>query len=130
MTTRGDAPSETGPDEGDRWAGGDRGSVPPPESGAPYPVGYSYSGYSGYPDRQAGTNPLAIFALAVAVAGVVSAGLVGGAGAVLGMVLGTVALIQIKRSPQGGRALAVAAVVVSVATLLVSLVLRAMALHG
>ena len=124
MTARGDAPSERGPDEGDRWAGGDPGSAPPPESGAPYPVGYSY------PDRQAGTNPLAIFALAVAVAGVVSAGLVGGAGAVLGFVLGAVALIQIKRSPQGGRALAVAAVVVSVVTLLVSLVLRAMALHG
>ena len=124
MTARGDAPSERGPDEGDRWTGGYPGSAPPPESCAPYPVGY------GYPDRQAGTNPLAIFALAVAVAGVVSAGLVGGAGAVLGIVLGAVALIQIKRSPQGGRALAVAAVVVSVATLLVSLVLRAMALHG
>ena len=124
MTAGGGAPSEKGPDEGRRWIGGYQGSAPPPESGAPYPVGY------GYPDRQAGTNPLAIFALAVAVAGVVSAGLVGGAGAVLGIVLGAVALIQIKRTPQGGRALAAAAVAVGVVTLLVSLVLRAMALHG
>lgn len=105
MTAGGGAPSENGRDEG-------------------------YPGYPRYPDRQAGTNPLAVFALVSAVAGVLSAGLVGGAGAALGIVLGTVALSQIRRSPQGGRAPALAAIVVGVATLLVSLVLRAMALHG
>ena len=55
-------------------------------------------------------------------------GLVGGVGSVLGIALGAVALTQIKRSPQDGRGPALAAILVGIATLLVSFVLRAFAL--
>lgn len=123
MTAGGGAPSEKGPDERDRPPGGYTPHPPPPEFGDPYPGGYAY------PARQPGTNPLAIFALVSAVVGVLSVGLVGGAGSVLGIVLGAVALTQIKRIPQGGHGLAVAAIVVGIATLLVSFVLRALALN-
>ncbi|MCE9515328.1 MAG: DUF4190 domain-containing protein [Mycobacterium sp.] len=118
MTAGGGAPRETGPDDGDRPSD----HAPPPELGAPYLGGY------GYPARKDGTNPLAIFALVSSVLGVVSVGLVGGVGSALGIVLGAVALTQIKRSPQGGRGPALAAIVVGLATLLVSFVLRAFAL--
>ena len=126
MTAGGGAPRETGSDDGDRPPGASEaspaGHAPPPEFGAPYLGGY------GYPARKAGTNPLAIFALVSSVLGVVSVGLVGGVGSILGIVLGAVALTQIKRSPQGGRGPALAAIVVGLATLLVSFVLRAFAL--
>lgn len=123
MTAGGGAPRETGPDGRDRPPGASEappaGNAPPPEFAAPYLGGY------GYPARKAGTNPLAIFALVSSVLGVVSVGLVGGLGSALGIVLGAVALTQIKRSPQGGRSPALAAIVVGVATLLLSFVLRA-----
>lgn len=126
MTAGGGAPRETGPDDSDRPPGASEaplaGNAPPPEFAAPYLGGY------GYPAPKAGTNPLAIFALVSSVLGVVSVGLVGGVGSVLGIVLGGVALTQIKRSPQGGRGPALAAIVVGVATLLVSFTLRAFAL--
>jgi hypothetical protein len=134
MTAGGGAPRETGPDGRDRHPGASEappaggppppsaGNAPPPEFAAPYLGGY------GYPARKAGTNPLAIFALVSSVLGVVSVGLVGGVASVLGIVLGAVALTQIKRSPQGGRGQALAAIVVGVAALLVSFVLRAFAL--
>ena len=64
------------------------------------------------------------------VLGVVSVGLVGWAASILGIVLGAIALTQIKRRPQGGRGPAKAAIVVGVATVLVSFVLSAFALTG
>lgn len=119
-------PQETGPDGRDRPPAASEappaGGAPPPELAAPYLGGY------GYPAPKAGTNPLAIFALVSSVLGVVSVGLVGGVGSVLGIALGAVALTQIKRSPQGGRGPALAAILVGIATLLVSFVLRAFAL--
>ena len=126
MTAGGGAPRETGPDGRDRPPAASEappaGGAPPPELAAPYLGGY------GYPAPKAGTNPLAIFALVSSVLGVVSVGLVGGVGSVLGIALGAVALTQIKRSPQGGRGPALAAILVGFATLLVSFVLRAFAL--
>ena len=130
MTAGGGAPRETGPDGHDRppLAGSAppplAGSAPPPELGAPYLGGY------GYPERQGGSNPLAIFALVASVLGVVSVGLVGWSASILGIVLGAIALTQIKRRPQGGRGPAKAASVVGVATVLVSFVLSAFALTG
>lgn len=86
-------------------------SYPPAEYGPPYPGGY------GYPAAPQGTNPLAIFSLIASVAGLLC-----GLGSVIGIVLGAVAINQTKRSGQDGYGLAVAGVVVGVATLVVALI--------
>jgi len=87
------------------------GFAPPPESGYPYPVGY------GYPTQQAGTNSLAIFSLVASVVGLLC-----GLGSLVGIVLGAIAISQIKRTGQGGYGLAVAGIVVGVASLVISVV--------
>ena len=92
------------------------GYAPPPEYGTPYPVGY------GYPAGQQGTNPLAIFSLVASVVGLLC-----GIGSIIGIVLGAIAINQIKRSGQAGYGLAVAGVVVGVASLAISLVWMALA---
>lgn len=84
---------------------------PPPEyAGGPYPVGY------GYPPGQAGTNPLAIVSLIASVLWVC------GLGSVAGIVLGAVAINQVKRSGQSGYGLAIAGIVVGVAGLAIALI--------
>jgi len=87
------------------------GYAPPPEYGAPYPTGY------GYPAQQAGTNSLAIFSLVASVVGLLC-----GVGSIVGIVLGAIALSQIKKTRQGGYGLAVAGIVVGVASLVISIV--------
>ena len=87
------------------------GLAPPPEYGYPYPVGY------GYPTQQAGTNSLAIYSLAASVVGLLC-----GLGSMIGIVLGAIAINQIKRTRQGGYGLAVAGIVVGVASLVISVV--------
>ena len=87
------------------------GFAPPPESGYPYPVGY------GYPTQQAGTNSLAVFSLVASVVGLLC-----GLGSLVGIVLGAIAISQIKRTRQGGYGLAVAGIVVGVASLVISVV--------
>ncbi|MCX2930776.1 DUF4190 domain-containing protein [Mycobacterium sp. CVI_P3] len=85
---------------------------PPPQyGGAPYPGGY------GYPAPDTGTNTLAIWSLVAAVIGLLC-----GIGSIVGIVLGLVALNQIKQSRQGGYGLAVAGIVVGVATLIISVI--------
>lgn len=84
---------------------------PPPEYAAPYVGGYSV------PNPATGTNSLAIFSLVASVVGLLC-----GIGSVIGIVLGAVALNQIKRTRQGGYGLAVAGIVVGVASLIISLV--------
>lgn len=86
-------------------------AYPPPEHVAPYPGGY------GFPAVPQGTNPLAIFSLVASVAGLLC-----GLGSVIGIVLGVVAMNQTKRSGQDGYGLAVAGLVVGVATLVVGLI--------
>jgi hypothetical protein len=85
--------------------------APPPEYGYPYPVGY------GYPTQQPGTNSLAIYSLVASVVGLLC-----GLGSMIGIVLGAIAINQIKRTRQGGYGLAVAGIVVGVASLLISIV--------
>ncbi|MFZ4372298.1 MAG: DUF4190 domain-containing protein [Mycobacterium sp.] len=87
------------------------GYAPPPEYGAPYPTGY------GYPAQQAGTNSLAIFSLVASVVGLLC-----GVGSIVGIVLGSIAISQIKKTRQGGYGLAVAGIVVGVASLVISIV--------
>lgn len=91
------------------------GAYPPPPPG--YPAqGFGAPGY-GAPTSEPGTNSLAIFSLVASVVGLLC-----GVGSVIGIVLGAVALNQIKRSRQGGYGLAVAGIVVGVASLIISLV--------
>jgi hypothetical protein len=85
--------------------------APPPEYGAPYPTGY------GYPAQPTGTNSLAIFSLVASVVGLLC-----GIGSIIGIVLGTIAISQIKKSRQNGYGLAVAGIVVGVASLVISIV--------
>jgi hypothetical protein len=87
------------------------GYAPPPEYGAPYPGGY------GYPVAAAGTNSLAIFSLVASVVGLLC-----GVGSIIGIVLGAIAINQIKKTRQGGYGLAVAGIVVGVASLVISIV--------
>ncbi len=92
-------------------------NVPPP--GHPDPAapvaGFGY----GTPVRS-GTNPIAVAALGSAIAGFVP--YCGGVLSIVGIVLGTVALNQIKQAPQNGYGLAVSAIVVGVATLIIGLI--------
>ena len=89
---------------------------PPPEYGAPYPGGYYYQ--PGYPppppDR---TNRLAIGSIIASVFGLLC-----GIGSIVGIVLGALALNQIKRSREGGYGLAIAGIVIGVASLVISIV--------
>lgn len=92
------------------------GGYPPvaPYGGYPPPApGY----YPGYPQAPAGTNSLAIFSLVASVIGLLC-----GVGSIIGIVLGAIALRQIKRTGQQGYGLAVAGIVVGVASLIISLV--------
>ena len=87
------------------------GYAPPPEYGAPYPTGY------GYPVAAGGTNSLAIFSLVASVVGLLC-----GVGSIIGIVLGAIAINQIKKTRQGGYGLAVAGIVVGVASLVISII--------
>jgi hypothetical protein len=88
-------------------------SAPPPPQfgGQPYPGGYNY------PNPQAGTNTMAISSLVASVIGLLC-----GIGSIVGIVLGVVALNQIKQTRQAGYGLAIAGIVVGVATLIISMI--------
>jgi len=80
---------------------------PPPPQGAPYP------GWYGAPDP--GTNTFAISSLVASVVGLLC-----GIGSIVGIVLGVIALNQIKQTRQGGYGLAVAGIIVGIGTLIIS----------
>ena len=85
---------------------------PPPQfGGQPYPGGYNY------PSPQAGTNTMAISSLVASVVGLLC-----GIGSIVGIVLGVLALNQIKKTRQAGYGLAIAGIVVGVATLIISMI--------
>lgn len=99
---------------------GNAAAYPPPAPmpgpyGSP-PVGYypdlSYGG--GYGAMQAGTNTMAIVSLVSAIVGVFCC-----IGAIVGVVCGIVGINQIKQTHEEGFGLAVAGIVISVATMLV-----------
>ena len=105
------APPYGAPTYGDAYPPPPSGYAPPPEYGAPYPTGY------GYPAAPAGTNSLAIFSLVASVVGLLC-----GVGSIVGIGLGAIAINQIKKTRQGGYGLAVAGIVVGVASLAISIV--------
>ncbi|WP_142389929.1 DUF4190 domain-containing protein, partial [Mycobacterium sp. shizuoka-1] len=91
------------------------GGYPPPPQYGGAPGGYGYS--AGYPAPASGTNTLAISSLVASVVGLLC-----GIGSIIGIVLGVVALNQIKQSRQGGYGLAIAGIVVGVASLVISMI--------
>jgi Domain of unknown function (DUF4190) len=106
-------------------------SYPPPPpsyggaSGYPPPSSYpaaGYSSYSGGYGAQPETNQLAIWSLVSSLVGLCC-----GIGSIVGIVLGIIALNQIKETsqrgtPQGGHGLAVAGIAVGVASLIISII--------
>jgi Domain of unknown function (DUF4190) len=99
---------------------------PPPGYAPPYPGGYpapDYSGGYGQP-VPSGTNTMAIASLVASVIGVLC-----GIGSIVGIVLGSVALNQIKQTKQEGYGLAIAGIVVGVASLIINLVWTIFALR-
>jgi hypothetical protein len=114
---------------------------PPPQFGAPaagygpppYPGGYSprdYVGGWGFPPgpqgaAQPGMNGLAIGSLISSFVGVLCC-----VGSIVAIVLGAMALDQIRRTRQEGYALAVAGIVIGVTGLLVYLIIALFALHS
>lgn len=101
----------------------DPGAYPPPYGGTPggYPPGYPGPdwGYppAGYPPPPQGTNTLAIGSLVASIIGICC-----GLGSVVGIVLGVIALNQVKETRQSGHGLAVAGIAVGVVTLVLSVV--------
>ena len=94
--------------------GGQNQYAAPNQYGAPTP-GYGPPNAYGAPYAQhPGTNGLAIAALVVSIVG----GCVYGVGAIVGIILGVVALGQIKRSGEQGRGLAIAGIALGAAYIL------------
>jgi hypothetical protein len=104
---------------------------PPPSYGPPpYPGGYypppDYAGDYWSPEAVVpGTNGIAIAALISSFTGLFCC--IGGAAAI---VLGTIALDQIKRTRQDGYGMAVAGIVIGIATLVVTLIVMIFAVHS
>lgn len=88
----------------------------------PAPNGYPGTDYGYGAPVQQDTNTLAIASLVASIVGVCC-----GLGSIIGIVLGVVALNQIKQTRQGGHGLAVAGIAVGVVTLLISLAWSIMA---
>lgn len=86
----------------------------------PPPVVPPAPGYDSGPPVRAGINPLAVAAMASSIAGFLP--YFGGVLSIVGIVLGTVALNQIKQAPQNGYGLAVSAIVVGVTALIIGLI--------
>ncbi len=114
--------------------GGPPYPLPPPQFGGP-PPGYGPPSYPGgyypapdylgsYGPSQPGMNGLAIGSLVASLTGFLCC-----VGGIVGIVLGLVALDQIKRTRQDGYALAVAGIVIGIASLIVSLIIGIFALH-
>ena len=93
------------------------GPPPSPQYAPPFPGAAGYPGYPGYPPP-AGTNTVAIVALVSSVLGLLC-----GFGSIVGIVLGLVAINQIKKTGQRGHGLAVSAIVVGVASLVLSIIM-------
>ncbi len=90
---------------------------PPPGFGAP-PPGYPAPGYSAFgPPPTQKTNSMAIGSLVASIVGVCC-----GLGSIVGIVLGFVAMNQIKQSGEKGNGLAIAGIAVGVMTLLINVV--------
>ncbi|HWT47580.1 MAG TPA: DUF4190 domain-containing protein [Mycobacterium sp.] len=113
------------PGYGQPGYGGPPGGYGPP----PYPGGYypapDYPGGYGQQEATPGMNGLAIASLVSSFVGVFCC-----IGSIVAIVLGTIALDQIKRTRQDGYALAIAGIVIGIATLIVVLIVAIFAIHS
>lgn len=108
---------------------------PPPQYGPGYGGSYPPPGYPGHdqygygyaPPQQTTTNTMAIASLVTSGLGIVP--FCGGILSIVGIVLGAVALSQIKETRQEGYGIAVAGIVVGVAMLIVGLIWTIFALR-
>lgn len=96
---------------------------PPGYAPPPYPGGYYPAPYAPVP---AGTNGLAIASLIASFSGFLCCVV----GSILAIVLGAVALNQIKETRQDGYGLAVTGIVIGVGTLVVFLIIAMFSLHS
>ncbi|MFZ1177192.1 MAG: DUF4190 domain-containing protein [Mycobacterium sp.] len=115
-------PYQPGPPQ---FGGPPAGYGPPPYPGSYYPAPDYQGGYGPQGAMQSGTNGLAIASLISSFAGVFCC-----IGSIVAIVLGAIALDQIKRSRQDGYGLAVAGIVIGIATLVVTLIVTIFALHS
>lgn len=97
---------------------------PPGHPGGYYPTPDYQGGYGPAGSSRPGTNALAIASLIASFTGLLCC-----VGSIVAMVLGAIALDQIKRTRQDGFGLAVAGIVIGIATLGVTLVFLLFALH-
>jgi Na+/melibiose symporter-like transporter len=86
----------------------------------PPPSGYPAPDYGAYGAPTPKTNNLAIASLVVSLIGFLP---FCGIGSIVGIVLGVIALNQIKQTHEGGQGLAIAGIAVGALTLLISLIL-------
>ncbi|CAN5237727.1 DUF4190 domain-containing protein [soil metagenome] len=109
------------PEPAGHGSGGYPPPPPPPDYGPYYPGSYPPPGYPEYadygPPPPASTSRMAIGSLVASVLGLLC-----GVGSIIGIVLGYIALSQIKQTRQQGYGLAVAGIVVGVASLIISLI--------
>jgi Domain of unknown function (DUF4190) len=89
----------------------------PAEYGQPHPGGYPQPGYPGGYAPQSETNALAIASLIASLVGLLFP-----ISSIVGIVLGAVAISQIKHTRQPGYGLAVAGIVVGIATVVIYVV--------
>jgi hypothetical protein len=100
------------------------GYYPTPDYPGYYPTPDYQGGYGAAPPPKAGTNALAIASLISSFTGLLCC-----IGSIVAIVLGTIAVRQIKRTGQDGFGLAVAGIVIGIATLGVTLVFLLFAMH-
>jgi hypothetical protein len=89
----------------------------PPEYGQPRPGGGPPPGYPGEPVQQSETNSLAVASLITSLVGALCL-----VGSIVGIMLGAVAVNQIKQTREPGYGLAVGGIVVGAATLVIYLI--------
>jgi hypothetical protein len=95
------------------------GNYPPPYGGYPPPSAGNYPPhYGGYPPPPPGTNGLAIASLVCSLASPLLCSLI----SIVGIVLGVVALNQIKQTGQQGRGLALGGIIVGVVLIVLTIV--------
>ena len=95
------------------------GYTPPPPGYGPLPTGYPASEYSAYGPPAQKTNSMAIASLVASCIGFLC-----WLGSIAGIVLGIVALNQIKQTREGGHGLAVAGIAIGAVSLIVVVPLR------
>jgi Domain of unknown function (DUF4190) len=101
------------------------GYGPPLYPGGYYPAPDYRGAYGPQAAAQSGTNGMAIASLISSFTGLLCC-----IGGIVGIVLGIIALDQIKRTRQDGYAIAVAGIVIGIATLIVALIVGIFAMHS